>query len=107
MKMKMQTIALMLCLAGGVVVGLSGCAGSRYEQSTGEYIDDHSTSARVKNALGNDGEYKYEDVEVKTFKGVTQLSGFVASNDQKSRASDIARRTEGVKEVENNISVKN
>ena len=45
-------------------------------------------------------------VEVKTFKGVTQLSGFVNSRDQKSRAADIAKRVEGVKSIENNITVK-
>jgi hyperosmotically inducible periplasmic protein len=107
MKMKMHAIGLLSCLAMATAVGLSGCAGNRYQQSTGEYIDDHSTSSRVKGALSDDGQYKYEDVEVKTFKGVTQLSGFVNSGDQKSRATEIAKRTEGVREVENNISVKN
>ena len=107
MKMKMQTIGLVFCLAASAMVGLSGCAGNRYEQSTGEYIDDHSTSMRVKSALGDDGVYKYPDVEVKTFKGVTQLSGFVDTTDQKTRAVEIAKRTQGVKDVDNKIAVKN
>jgi hyperosmotically inducible protein len=45
-------------------------------------------------------------VKVQTFKGVVQLSGFVNSRDQKNRAGDLARKVEGVKEVENNITVK-
>jgi osmotically-inducible protein OsmY len=106
LNINLKTICLTFCLAAATVIGLSGCAGNRYEQSTGEHIDDSATSMRVKKALGQDTQYKYEDVEVKTFKGVTQLSGFVNTRDQKGRAGDIAKGTEGVKEVENNISVK-
>ncbi len=104
----MQTIGLavglgMMSLA---LTGITGCAGNRYEQSTGEHIDDRATSMRVKHALGEDAEYKYAMVEVKTFKGVTQLSGFVNTRDQKGRAGEIAKRVDGVRDVENNITVK-
>ena len=91
-----------LAIAGG----LSGCAGDRYTQSTGERIDDKADSSRVKKALGADTQYKYEDVNVQTFKGVVQLSGFVNSRDQKNRAGDLAKKVQGVKDVENNITVK-
>jgi osmotically-inducible protein OsmY len=91
-----------LALAGG----LTGCAGDRYTQSTGERIDDKGDSTRVRSALSEDTQYKYEDVKVQTFKGVVQLSGFVNSRDQKNRAGDLAKKVEGVKEVENNITVK-
>jgi osmotically-inducible protein OsmY len=91
-----------LALAGG----LTGCAGDRYTQSTGERIDDKGDSARVRSALSEDTQYKYEDVKVQTFKGVVQLSGFVNSRDQKNRAGELAKKVAGVKEVENNITVK-
>jgi osmotically-inducible protein OsmY len=84
----------------------TGCAGSRYERSTGESIDDTAITARVKSALGNDAMYKYPDVKVTTFKRTVQLSGFVSERDQKSRATEIAKNVEGVNKVENNISVK-
>ncbi len=90
----------MAALIGG------GCAGDRYHQSTGEQIDDKGTSMRVKSALGDDSQYKYPMVEVKTFKGTVQLSGFVDTRDQKSKAGDIAKKVEGVKDVVNNITVK-
>src|SRR5436190_22934603 len=107
MKLKMQAVGLAICLgASASILGFTGCAGNRYEQSTGEHIDDTATSMRVKKALGNDPEYKYGQVEVKTFKGTTQLSGFVNTRDQKNRAGDIAKRVEGVREVQNNIAVK-
>ena len=89
-----------------LAVGVTGCAGDRYTQSTGERIDDTADSSRVRKALSADTQYKYGDVNVQTFKGVVQLSGFVNSRDQKHRAGDLARKVEGVKQVENNITVK-
>ena len=100
--------ALIACVGTLALVagGITGCAGNRYTQSTGERIDDKADSSRVKKALGADTQYKYEDVNVQTFKGVVQLSGFVNSRDQKNRAGDLAKNVEGVKEVQNNITVK-
>ena len=106
MKIQLHSLSLAACLATAIALLSTGCAGDRYKQSTGEHIDDKATSMRVRSALGDDVEYKYPMVEVKTFKGVTQLSGFVNSRDQKSRAADIAKRVEGVKSIENNITVK-
>ena len=89
-----------------MVGGLSGCAGNRHTQSTGERIDDRADSSRVRKALSADTQYKYGDVKVQTFKGVVQLSGFVNSRDQKNRAGDLAKKVEGIREVQNNITVK-
>jgi hyperosmotically inducible protein len=102
-----KVLALALCLgAVPVLTVITGCAGDRYHQSTGEDIDDHGITSRVKDALANDGQYKYDGVQVVTFKGTVQLSGFVDTSDQKSRARDIAKGVEGVKDVDNNITVK-
>lgn len=107
MKTKIQSISIAVWLAtSAALVITTGCAGDRYRQSTGEHIDDKATSMRVKSALGDDTQYKYPMVEVKTFKGTAQLSGFVNTRDQKSRAGDIAKKIEGVRNVENNITVK-
>ena len=103
----LKAFGLVLALGAlPLACGVTGCAGNRYEQSTGERIDDRSTSSRVKDALGDDTQYKYGGVNVETFKGTVQLSGFVNSRDQKNRAGDLARKVEGVKEVANNITVK-
>ena len=102
-----KVLALALCLgAVPVLTVITGCAGDRYHQSTGEDIDDHGITSRVKDALSNDAQYKYEGVQVVTFKGTVQLSGFVDTSDQKSRARDLAKGVEGVKDVDNNITVK-
>jgi hyperosmotically inducible protein len=102
----LKNISAALFLATATVVGMTGCAGDRYHQSTGEHIDDASTSSRVKDALGSDTMYKYPDVKVTTFKGTVQLSGFVDNRAQKEHAYTLAKNTDGVKNVENNISVK-
>jgi osmotically-inducible protein OsmY len=95
-----------MTLATAAMVGFNGCAGSRYEQSTGEHIDDAGTSRRVKGLLEEDSVYKYPDVEVATFKGTVQLNGFVSLRAQKDRAGELAKKSVGVKEVVNNITVK-
>jgi hyperosmotically inducible periplasmic protein len=105
MKQTIQSIGLSILVAGTVAT-FTGCAGDRYTQSTGEHVDDKATSMRVRSALRDDVEYKYPMVEVKTFKGTSQLSGFVNTRDQKGRAGEIAKKVEGVREVENNITVK-
>jgi hyperosmotically inducible protein len=102
-----KVLALVIGLGTMPLLLITGCTtGSRYEQSTGERIDDHGTSSRVRTALANDSKYKYEDVNVETFKSTVQLSGFVNTKDQKNRAGDLARQVTGVTDVENNITVK-
>jgi len=88
------------------VGGLTGCADDRYNQITGQRIDDNRIAERVKEALAHDPQYKYHGVNVVAFKGVLQLSGFVNTKAQKSAAGHIAKKVEGVREVENNITVK-
>ena len=104
----LKVLSLVITLgAMPLLLGVTGCTtGSRYEQSTGERIDDHGTSSRVRAALADDTQYKYDGVNVETFKGVVQLSGFVNTRDQKNRAGDLARKVKGATDVENNITVK-
>ncbi len=104
----LKAFGLVLALGAlPLVGGLSGCAGDRYTQSTGEHIDDAGVTSRVKKALSEDTQYKYGGSNVETFKGVVQLSGFVNSKDEKSRAGDLAKKVNGVREVKNNLVVKN
>lgn len=106
MKTSLKLTALLALLAGGVLSLSTGCAGTATNQSTGEYIDDAAVTAKVKTALVRDEVVSAMQVDVTTFKGNVQLSGFVDTADQKSRAEQIARGIDGVTEVTNNISVK-
>lgn len=99
-------LVLGLCVPVGSSVVLMGCAGNRYERSTGEYIDDKTLHVRVKSALADNPQFKFGDVNVTSFRGVVQLSGFVNTSEQKKTAEMIAERVHGVRSVENNITVK-
>ena len=100
-----KSLAMAVVLATATT-GLVGCAGNRYKQSTGEHIDDTATTARVKQELARDDMYKYPDVKVATFKGTVQLSGFVEGRQQRQRAGELAQHVQGVKDVVNNITIK-
>ena len=84
--------------------GLAGCASA--DRSSGQVMDDMMISRRVSGALGDSPIYKFNDVDVKTYNGVVQLSGWAMSQEQKGKAADIAKHVSGVREVINNISVK-
>jgi hypothetical protein len=98
-------LALSITLGSVALIG-TGCAGSRYERSTGAYIDDKATGARVKTALFRDPLVSGFDVGVNTFRGEVQLSGFVETEQQKQRAEQIARSVEGVQNVINDLEIK-
>ena len=89
-----------------VIAVIAGCAGSRTQESTGEYFDDSTITTKVKAAILGDQELKVLQINVETFKGVVQLSGFVNSPQMVSRAVEVASRVSGVKSVKNNLIVK-
>jgi hyperosmotically inducible periplasmic protein len=93
-----------LCIA--VIVTLTGCASTRTQESTGEYVDDSAITATVKADLVADPVTKAREIGVETFKGVVQLSGFVDNAKEKEKASEIARKVKGVRGIRNNIIVK-
>jgi osmotically-inducible protein OsmY len=106
MKNSIKLIALLAIGAVGLVSFSAGCAGTATRQSTGEYVDDAAITAKVKAALVQDELVKAMQVDVTTFKGNVQLSGFVDTAEQKARAAQVASTVEGVSEVTNNITVK-
>lgn len=88
---------------------LTGCYmmnGHTGDRTAGRTLDDKTITSTVRHDLNREPVYKFSDVDVKTFDGVVQLSGFVDSQQQKDRAGDIARHAEGVTQVVNNISLK-
>lgn len=89
-----------------IIVGLLalvGCAGTETSRSTGTYIDDKTISTKVKTQLAADSLTSALQIEVETYKGVVQLSGFVDKEKTKERAEEIARSVNGVKDVKNDL----
>ena len=89
-----------------LLASLLGCASTAKHEGTGEYVDDSVITAKVKAAIFNEPSLKSAEINVETFKGVVQLSGFVSSSSEISKAAEVARGVPGVKSVKNDMRVK-
>jgi osmotically-inducible protein OsmY len=96
-----STIAAVLMLATAV-----GCASTSKKESTGEYIDDSVITSRVKAAVFNEPSLRSFEINVKTFKGTVQLSGFVRSEANTRKAVELAEGVKGVTSVKNDMRIK-
>ena len=86
---------------------LAGCTTTpKDERSAGRTLDDQNITSSVRTALEREPVYKFEGVEVRTFAGIVQLSGFVNTEDQRQRAQQIASYQSGVTKVVNSLALK-
>lgn len=85
------------------LVSFVGCASTSQKEGTGEYIDDSVITTKVKAAIFNEPTLKSAEINVETFKGVVQLSGFVSSQADISKAVELARSVKGVTSVKNDM----
>ena len=83
-----------------------GCASTAKQEGTGEYVDDTVVTAKVKAAIFNEPTLKSAEINVETFKGVVQLSGFVNSREDINKAVTVARQIPGVTSVKNDMRLK-
>lgn len=83
-----------------------GCASTATQEGTGEYIDDSIVTAKVKHAILHEGSLKSREINVETFKGIVQLSGFVSSQSDINKAVEVAGNVKGVKSVKDDMRVK-
>ena len=93
-------------LAAMIAVTALGCASSPRSEGTGEYVDDSVITAKVKTAIFEQPSLKSAEINVETFKGVVQLSGFVSSQSSADSAVMVAKNVGGVKSVKNDMRVK-
>ena len=127
MKVRAKALVQGLALAGAVSILLTGC-GNREEQApapaastvaptastetsqagttVGTEIDDSVVTTKVKSALLADHDTKSFEIKVETRKGEVQLSGFVDTQERIDNAIALVRNVEGVKSVENAMSLK-
>ena len=107
MQLNLKKAVLASGLAASVaLMTWTGCMSSNSDRSAGRQLDDRIVNSKVKDALDDAPVYKFPEVRVMTYGGVVQLSGFVSSEEQKTKAAELAKRVEGVHEVINNISLK-
>lgn len=98
---RLVTIVFAILLAA-----LFGCAGTSTQEGTGEYIDDTVITTKVKAAIFNEPSLKSAQINVETFKGTVQLSGFVSSRADINKAVEVARGVGGVTAVKNDMRLR-
>jgi len=103
---RFQSAIAQSVIAGTLLVSVVACAPTATREGTGEYVDDTVITTKVKAAFAADPTVKATQVQVETFKGTVQLSGFVDSPDSARRAVELARGIKGVKSVKNDTVVR-
>jgi len=83
-----------------------GCATTATKEGTGQYVDDSVITTKVKAAIFNEPTLKSAEINVETFKGIVQLSGFVSSEADIHKAIEVARAVHGVRSVKNDMRLK-
>jgi hypothetical protein len=104
MKALLKNIPLFLMTVA--LIFFVSCSSEPKHESAGEYLDDTVITTRVKAAMVADDSLKASEINVETYKGVVQLSGFVSSSDDRSRAVKVAKDVKGVDSVKNDIRIK-
>ena len=106
----MKPLILAAALGWGAALGLAGCAGpgeSPTQRSAGEFTDDAAITAKVKSAIATEvGARTAAAVNVDTYRGTVQLTGFVDDKPTAGRAEAAAKKVSGVRDVKNSIRLK-
>jgi len=89
-----------------LLASMFGCAGTSTKEGTGEYVDDTVITTKVKTAIFNEPSLKSAEINVETFKGTVQLTGFVSSRAAIDKAVQITRGVSGVTSVRNDMRLK-
>ncbi len=88
------------------LLATAGCASTATHEGTGEYVDDSVITTKVKASIFNEPTLKSTEINVETYKGTVQLSGFVSQPEDIAKAAEVARGVKGVSAVKNDIRVK-
>jgi hyperosmotically inducible periplasmic protein len=106
MKLSRNLSAAALCVMLGASLVSVGCSSTPTSASTGQQIDDTTITTKVKAKMVDDPAVSALNIKVETFKGTVQLSGFANNATEVNRAVAIARGTDGVQSVKNDIRLK-
>ncbi|MES2297136.1 MAG: BON domain-containing protein [Pseudomonadota bacterium] len=101
-----STRALRAFACSAAALALVACASTRTSEGTGEYVDDTVITTKVKAALFEDPELKAHEINVETFKGNVQLSGFVSTKEEEQKAVEVTKNVKGVRSVKNSMLLK-
>jgi len=102
----MTRTLLRLTMIAALTLTAGACTSTATQRNVAEYTDDAAVTARVKLALANTPGVKATDIQVETYRGVVQLSGFAESSEMANLATSTARQIAGVREVKNDIRMR-
>ncbi|MFZ6658163.1 BON domain-containing protein [Undibacterium sp. TJN19] len=97
---------IMTLVFSASLLAIAGCASTATTEGTGEYVDDAVITTKVKAEIFNEPSLKSAEINVETFKGAVQLSGFVTSPENIDKAVIITRNVKGVRSVKNDMRLK-
>lgn len=104
MKLLSKTFAAFLVAT--TLLTTAGCASTSKHEGSGEYVDDSVITTKVKAMLFDEPNLRSGQINVETFKGVVQLSGFVSTQADINKAIAVARSVKGVDSVKNDMRLK-
>lgn len=104
--MKYARAIAFAALAGITIIGSTGCAVGRGQETAGAFVDDTAITTAIKAKFAADPTVAAIAIGVETLNGTVQLSGFAKSNAEKMQAENIARGVKNVKGVRNDIIVR-
>ena len=97
-------------LVVAAALALGGCASSNppeTKRTTSEFTNDAALTAKVKSAIATDvGARTAAAINIETYRGTVQLTGFVGSREQAERAEAAAKKVEGVRSIKNDVRIK-
>jgi hyperosmotically inducible protein len=96
---------LVLSYLACVLSGCGGGMGIHPAAAANAATDDATITARVKTALLNDTQVAATTIDVATVNGVVTISGTVKSKADEARAIQLARQTNGVKDVKSVLQI--
>ena len=104
--MRAITQRIAIAFLSVALISAAGCASTATKEGTGEYVDDAVITTKIKAVIFNEPTLKSSEINVETFKGTVQLSGFVSSQEDVNKAVQLTRAVKGVSSVKNDMRVK-
>jgi len=105
----MKTLCAAIVIGSALALGIAGCASqnAQTQRSAGQFTDDAALTAKVKTAIATDvGARAASSINVETYRGVVELSGFVDNQEMASRALAAAKKVSGIKSLKNDLRLK-
>jgi osmotically-inducible protein OsmY len=84
-----------------------GCRIINHEETTGQYVDDSTISARAKAALIKDNNVKSSDFSIEVYQGNVTLTGVAKTPTEVNLAEQDIRAVDGVKSLKNDVRIAN